>query len=148
MKLLIWLSRVLLIAGFALSVQAGNPVFTGEETNVAVKGYDVVAYFTMGKPVEGSPEYSTQWRGAEWHFANETHLNRFRENPERYAPAYGGYCAFGVVSGSKLASSPEYWMIHDGRLYLNLNEDVYNSWVADIEDNIRTANTNWPDQVE
>lgn len=136
------------LALFATSVLAGEPVFTAGEGEVAVEGYDVVAYFTRGEPMEGSPEHAIQWRGVEWRFASEAHLDRFRENPERYAPAYGGHCAFGVANGRKLASSPEYWVIHDGRLYLNLNEDVHGNWTEDLEENIEAADGNWPDRVD
>lgn len=133
---------------FATAVFAGEPVFTGEEDDVAVKGYDVVAYFTRGEPMEGSPEYAIQWRGAEWRFASDSHLDQFRENPERYAPAYGGHCAFGVANGRMLASSPEHWVIHDDRLYLNLNEDVHGNWTEDLEENIEAADGNWPNEVD
>lgn len=133
-----------LILLVSLPVFAGEPVFTGEEGNVAVGGYDVVAYFTRNEPAKGSPEYSVEWRGAEWHFANAEHRDRFRKNPERYAPAYGGYCAFGAAKGKALASSPDYWTIEDGRLFLNLNEDVHGKWNADRENHIKTADSNWP----
>lgn len=139
-----------LITGFLVSllsasVLAGGPVYTGEDSDVAVDGHDVVAYFTQSEPVEGSSEYSMQWRGAEWRFANEAHLARFREDPERFAPAYGGYCAFGVAKGKTLASSPDYWKIHDGRLFLNLNADIHDNWNADREGHIAAADQNWPD---
>ncbi len=85
-----------LLAGVAY---AESPVFTGETDDIAIGGYDVVAYFTEGEPAKGSSRYSHEWQGVEWHFASEEHLALFRENPERYAPAYGGHCAYGVFVG-------------------------------------------------
>lgn len=141
MKRFAYLITLLLLA--PLAAYAGDSIYTGEGNNVAINGYDPVAYFTQGEPMEGSPEYSTQWRGAEWHFANAEHLARFRENPEQYAPAYGGHCAFGAVQGKALASSPEYWTIEDGRLFLNLNEEVHGKWVAEKEENIEVGDRKW-----
>lgn len=144
MKLFNCMVTSLLISVLSASTYAGNPVYTGENGDVAVEGHDVVAYFTDGEPIEGSTEYSMQWRGAEWRFANEAHLSRFREDPEKYAPAYGGYCAYGVAKGKALASSPEYWAIHDGRLYLNLNADIHGNWNEDREGHVAAANKQWP----
>lgn len=134
-----------LISILSVPVSAGEPVFTGEDSDLAVNGYDVVAYFTRNEPAKGSPEHAMQWRGAEWRFASEEHLNRFRENPERYAPAYGGYCAYGAAKGKALASAPEYWAIEDGRLYLNLNAEVHGLWNENRKEHIQTADENWPE---
>lgn len=136
---------VLFTCLLAASAYAGEPVFTGDSGNVAVEGHDVVAYFTVGEPVKGSVEHSLQWRGAEWRFANEDHLDRFRENPEKYAPAYGGFCAYGVAQGKALASSPEYWSIHDGRLFFNLNEEIHHNWKNELEEHIKAADEQWPE---
>lgn len=132
------------ISFLSLPALAGEQVFTGDEGNVAVNGYDVVAYFTEGEPMQGSAEHSMQWRGAEWHFASADHLEKFRENPERYAPAYGGYCAYGAAKGKALASSPHFWNIKDGRLFLNLNEKVHGLWNQDPEKHIQEGDRNWP----
>lgn len=145
MKAIVYPITGILVLLLSVPALAGQPVFTGEDDDVAVKGYDVVAYFTRGEPTEGSPEHALQWQGAEWRFANAEHLALFRENPRRYAPAYGGYCAYGVVKGKALASSPEYWTIEDGRLYLNLNAEVQKLWDEDRQTHIRTADGNWPD---
>ena len=58
---------------------------------LAIKGYDPVAYFTLGKPVAGKQEFEYKWQDAKWRFANEDHLNLFKSDPEKYAPQYGGY---------------------------------------------------------
>lgn len=135
----------LLLAGAA---HASGPVHTGWFSNVAVDGHDVVAYFTRGEPVEGSVEHSTEWNGAEWRFASAEHLERFRADPERYAPAYGGFCAYAVAEGSTAAGDPEHWAIHDGRLYLNYDAEFQTRWEADREAYIAAADDNWPEVAE
>ncbi len=135
----------LLLAGAA---HASGPVHTGWLSNLAVDGHDVVAYFTQGEPVEGSAEHSIEWSGAEWRFASAEHLERFRADPERYAPAYGGFCAYAVAEGDTAAGDPRHWAIHDGRLYLNYNADIQARWEADREAYIAAANDNWPEVAE
>jgi YHS domain-containing protein len=112
--------------------------------SIAIKGYDPVAYFTDMKPVKGSPEFEFSWKGAVWRFSNAAHLEAFRANPEKYAPRYGGYCAY-AVSQNKLADiDPDAWTIYEGRLYLNLNNDVQRLWEEDKPGYIRKADQNWP----
>lgn len=135
----------LLLAGAA---HASGPVHTGWLSDLAVDGHDVVAYFTRGEPVEGSAEHSTEWNGAEWRFASAEHLERFRADPERYAPAYGGFCAYAVAEGDTAAGDPQYWAIHDDRLYLNYNAEIQARWDADREAYIAAANDNWPAVAE
>lgn len=132
----------------AAAVRAEEPVYTGWFSDLAVGGHDVVAYFTRGEAVEGSAEYSMQWRGAVWHFASEDHLQRFREDPSRYAPAYGGYCAYAVARGTTAAGDPDRWAIHDGRLYLTYDADAQSRWKADAEAHIATADEHWSEMVE
>lgn len=135
----------LLLVGTAYG---SGPVHTGAHDNLAVAGHDVVAYFTRGEPVEGSAEHSTQWNGAEWRFASAEHLERFRADPERYAPAYGGFCAYAVAEGYTAAGDPAHWAIHDGRLYLNYNAGVQTRWNTDREGYIAAADGNWPEVAE
>jgi YHS domain-containing protein len=130
----------LLFSGVAF---AATP-FNVDSDGVAIKGYDPVAYFTMSKPVKGNKKYEYKWEGAKWRFATEKHMDLFIENPEKYAPRYGGYCAFGVAVGSLFDIQPEAWSIVDDRLYLNKNLDVRETWRKDIPGNIRKADMNWP----
>lgn len=148
MKQITRLIAVSLAISLWTTVQATEPVLTDESGNVAAHGHDVVAYFTAGEPVPGSTEHSLQWRGAEWHFASEKHLAMFRDNPEKYAPAYGGYCAFGVARGKALASSPQHWSIHDGRLFFNLDAEIHSNWSKAQEKLIAAADEHWPELVE
>lgn len=119
-----------------------DPVFAKD--GVAIDGYDAVAYFTDAKPVEGSPDHAFEWKGAKWHFATEAHRAAFAENPDKYAPQYGGYCAFGVSRGYAVKVDPTAWKVVDGRLYLNYNHDVQAEWAKDIAGYITKADANWP----
>ena len=110
---------------------------------LALEGYDPVAYFTRGEPVEGVAAYTATFDGATYRFASAEHLAAFEASPEQYAPAYGGYCAFGLAMGQKVGSDPEVWEIVDGQLYLNVNQSVQERWEANIPGFVATAGHNW-----
>jgi YHS domain-containing protein len=112
--------------------------------SIAIKGYDPVAYFTEMKPVKGSPEFEYTWKGALWLFSSATHRDMFKAEPEKYAPRYGGYCAYAVSQGRIADIDPDAWTIYRGRLYLNLNKDVQKLWEKDKPGYIRKADENWP----
>ena len=114
----------------------------------AIRGYDPVAYFTEGKPVKGKAEFTHQWKGATWRFASAANRERFAAAPEKYAPQYGGYCAYGVAGGYTVKTEPDAWSVVDGKLYLNYDRSVQASWVKDIPGYIRKANANWPKALE
>ena len=134
----------------AIGLMAGNvyaadkPVYTGVFNSLAVSGYDPVAYFTEQKPVKGDSRFSTQYAGAEWQFTSAENRDKFVAAPERYAPQYGGYCAWAVSQGSTASADPQRWKIVDGKLYLNYDADVQKKWELDIASNIRKANQSWP----
>ncbi|MEM9349563.1 MAG: YHS domain-containing (seleno)protein, partial [Pseudomonadota bacterium] len=111
---------------------------------VAIRGTDPVAYFTEGKPVEGSAEFSFEYDGATWHFASAENRDAFAVDPVAYAPQYGGYCAWAVSQGYTASISPNAWSIHDGKLYLNFNRAVRARWAVGKEANIAAADANWP----
>ena len=129
----------LILAGTALQAQA---VFSTDDG--AIKGYDPVAYFLEGKPVKGGGAYTFDYNGATWHFSSEKNLKLFRENPEKYVPQYGGYCAYGVASGYKVKIEPEAWGIIDDKLYLKYDLRTQKAWNKDREAFISKANANWP----
>ena len=110
----------------------------------AIGGADPVAYFTMGKTVDGSKKHTLEWQGATWRFANAAHLEQFKAAPERYAPQYGGYCAWAVSEGYTAKIDPEAWEIVDGKLYLNYSKGIQKRWAADKGGNIAKADSNWP----
>jgi len=123
-------------------------VYTGTFSDVAADGYDVVAYFTEGKAVEGDSDYATQYKGVTWHFVSAKHRDRFEENPGKYAPAYGGYCAWSVSQGRLVAGNPRHWAIEDGRLFLNYNAQVHETWLAKKSRFIAQADANWPQVLQ
>lgn len=133
----------MLFAAFAGSAAAGGPVNKTLFGN-AIDGYDPVAYHTLGEPVEGSGDFEHEWMGATWRFANAEHRDLFAADPEKYAPAYGGYCAYGVSKGYKPGIDPDAWDIVDGRLYLNLNLDIQARWHEDVPGYIALADDVWP----
>lgn len=126
------------------AMAAKAETYTGLLSGTAVGGYDPVAYFRDGRPVEGSRAFSTAWKGATWRFASAGNLAAFKAAPEKYAPQYGGYCAWAVSQGYTAKGDPRHWTIVDGRLYLNYNADVKATWSKDIAGNIAKADANWP----
>lgn len=126
------------VAGTALS----SPVF--ERNGLAIRGYDPVAYFRESKPVRGSDSLRADWDGATWNFASAANRDAFLADPGKYAPRYGGYCAWAVSQGYTAPVSPEAWRIVDGKLYLNYSKSVQRTWEEDIPGNIAAADGNWP----
>jgi hypothetical protein len=111
---------------------------------VAIEGYDAVAYFLEGKPVRGSEAWVHGWNGATWRFSSAENRERFAAEPERYAPQYGGYCAYAVSENTVAGIDPEAWAIIGGRLYLNYSREVQDRWRKDLAVRIPHADANWP----
>ena len=122
-----------------------DPIYTGFFSNLAVDGYDTVAYFTEGKPIEGKKEFSTEYKGAQWRFSSAANLATFKADPTAYAPQYGGYCAYAVAQGDTASAEPDLWTIHKGKLYLNYSRSVNQTWREDMDAFIEQADTNWPE---
>lgn len=137
---------VALIGGFMLlssiGMFASRPVLASD--GVAIGGYDAVAYFLDGKPVKGTPQISEDWNGARWQFASLEHRDRFRAAPEKYAPQFGGYCAYAVSHNYTAKSDPAAWSIVDDRLYLNYDLDTQKEWLAQRDQFIADGHRNWP----
>ena len=135
------LSTAILLFAFSIFSQE-KAVFSTKAG--AIKGYDPVAYFKEGKPVKGVKEHSVQWNGAVWYFASAENKKAFQEDPESYAPQYGGYCAYGVSKGGLFKTEPEAWSIVEGKLYLNYNLSIKKDWEEDIPGYIQKADSKWP----
>lgn len=135
---------ILLLTCGAFSAFAVDPVNKSLIRGVAIKGYDPVAYFTMGKPVKGSDDFEHEYLNATWRFASAAHRDAFAKEPQKYMPQYGGYCAYGVSKGYAVGVDPEAWKVVEGKLYLNYNKDVQKAWLQDIPGRIRKADENWP----
>lgn len=122
--------------------QSRRPDYSGGA--LAVGGYDTVAYHSQRSAVPGKPEFRVSWRGAEWQFATAANRDLFVKEPDRYAPQYGGYCAFAVAGGSTAAGDPKVFDLVGGRLYLNLSTGTQSSWRRDQAGMIQRGDQNWP----
>jgi hypothetical protein len=122
----------------------GQEIFSKD--GVAIRGYDAVAYFTESKAVKGDDKFTFTWKNATWKFATENAREQFIADPEKFAPQFGGYCAYGMgdESGHKAPTAPDAWTIVDGKLYLNYDKDVRTLWKEKQDEFIDTANKNWP----
>jgi YHS domain-containing protein len=124
---------------------AANIEVNANGNDLALKGYDTVSYFTKGAPTKGSNKFTAAYNGAIYQFSSDENRDLFKAEPSKYAPQYGGYCAFGVTMNRKFDTDPTAWHIRGDKLYLNLNKDVQKKWVTDIPGYIKTAQNNWGD---
>lgn len=136
-------AAIVLCIANAGATAAKPPVNKGDD-DVAIKGYDTVAYVTAGRAVAGTSRFEYSWNGARWRFANAENRGRFIRQPERYAPQFGGYCSWAVSRGYTADVDPESFRIVDGRLYLIYSKTVQRRWEQDIPGNIAKAQANWP----
>ena len=136
---------VLVLSGIHFSGLAGaGEVNKGYFGNVAIKGYDPVAYFTEQRAVKGSSDITHSWLGVEWNFSNESHKQLFSANPVQYAPQYGGHCSDGIAYGTTTTNiDPQAWRIIDGKLYLNYDEGAAIE-IEEFEGQVARAEKNWP----
>ena len=119
--------------------EVNQPMFS----DIAINGYDPVAYSLSNQAVEGNEHYIHVWKEASWLFASEENKNKFMANPEKYAPEYGGYCAFAVSKGFTANTNPEVFELIDGKLYLFDGEDVKQEWKANLKENLEKGKINW-----
>lgn len=109
----------------------------------AIKGHDPVAYFTERKPVAGTESFTARYKGATFRFASAANRDAFLADPVRYAPQYGGFCAYGAAGGYKADTDPQAWSIVDGRLYLNYSRRIQATWNQDQAGYIAKADRSW-----
>ena len=129
--------------GVSNSKSAPQSIFYTEK-GIAIKGTDPVAYFVQNKPVQGNSQFSYQWGKATWYFESAKNRALFISNHNKYAPQYGGFCAWAVSQGYTAPIDPNAWKIVNGKLYLNFNQSVQRKWEQDIPGNIAKAERNWP----
>ncbi len=140
-----FLTMLAIVVGVGTSASAGQAADTVyQRDGAAIGGYDPVAYFTDGKPIAGSDAHIYQWQGATWRFASAESKAKFASAPEKYAPKYGGFCAWAVSQGYTAKTDPDAWSIVDGALYLNYSTAVRERWSADKPGNIAKSDKNWP----
>ncbi len=135
-----FLTRTVAASADELNVSTGG---TLAGPGLASHGYDVVAFFANGSPAPGSDKFAVAHKGGTYRFGSQANLDAFKASPDKYVPAYGGFCAYGTALGKKLDGDPRQWRIVDGKLYFNLNADISEVWAKDIPGNITKANANW-----
>lgn len=138
-----FLFTLLTLSLTSLIATAKDPI-NQNRRGLAIKGYDVVAYFEAGQPTEGKKEFTYEHKDATWRFSSPENLDSFKSNPDRYIPQYGGYCAWAVSQGYTAGVDPKAWKIVEGKLYLNYNAKIQKKWEADIPGFIEAANQHWP----
>jgi YHS domain-containing protein len=136
------LPGLLVLVFMPLAFAGEAPVFSTDDG--AIRGYDPVAYFTLGEPTRGRDQFTASWQGATYKFASAANLELFKADSAAYAPQYGGYCAYAVAKGATAGTVPEAWTIVDGKLYLNYSLVVQQRWRKDVPGYIKAADRNWP----
>ena len=135
------------LAAIPAAATAEDPVFTARG-NLAIRGYDPVAYFTEGEALKGSRDFAHDWQDATWRFASAENRDRFAADPEKYAPQYGGYCAWAVSRDYTAPTDPDAFTVVNGKLYLNYNRKIMEQWLEDRDAHIESADRNWPAVLE
>ncbi len=136
-----------ILMGFTLLLLTGSGGIAAgmaQADELAIKGYDTVAYFKDSKAVKGSGSFAFQWHGMTWQFSTKENRDLFAASPEKYAPQYDGWCAWAMTESRLAKTDPEVWKIVDGKLYLNCSQAAYEKWSKDIPGNIKKADAIWP----
>jgi YHS domain-containing protein len=144
MKRVIKTLALFLVSG---TLFAADLVNVSGASRVAIDGFDPVAFFTDSRPVNGSPDFQTTYRGATYFFASAEHKKLFEQNPRRYAPQYGGFCAYGAALDALFPVDINTWQVRNDKLYLNLNPEILKKFNSDFDGNISKADKNWPGLV-
>ncbi len=129
--------------GAACSRQGSVAQVNTDGNGFAVRGYDTVAFFAANAAIEGNPNFEYVWRGAKWAFANAENLERFKSDPEAFAPQFGGFCSYAVSQGYTADGDPGTFEIVDGKLYLNYSPKAKAAWEAEQQRHIREGESNW-----
>ncbi len=140
-RLVLGVLFVAFVCGTAVVAGPVNKTFIGAK---AIEGYDAVAYFKEKRPVRGKKKFSFSWKGANWYFASVANRDLFKKNPKKYAPQFGGYCAYAVAKGHTAGIDPNAWHIYKGKLYLNYDKDIQKKWLKKKRHYIQKAVKNWP----
>ena len=119
-----------------------------DNSGLALRGFDAVAYFAVDNAVKGDAKYGYVWNGAKWLFSSEENMKKFQASPESYAPQFGGYCSFAVSEGYTADADPEAWKVVDGKLYMNYNKQVKQKWEQNEHERIMKGLENWKELGE
>ncbi len=145
---LVGISALLLASLMMATASAGEPRINKTDDDVAINGYDTVAYFTDGQATKGSAKHEVLWQDARWRFASDDHRRLFAANPSRYAPQFGGWCAAGVAAGEFYTVDPETWAVVNDRLYLSFNRKARDRWENKRSENIAKAERVWAEHTK
>jgi YHS domain-containing protein len=132
------------LSWFTLGMRAANPISVTFFGSKAVGGYDTVAYHQNKKAIKGSKTHKTIWKGATWLFVSAENLRTFKGKPEKFAPAYGGYCAWAAGENKLVKADPTIFDLHNGRLFLNYNKKTRTDWKLDRKGMIKRGDSNYP----
>jgi YHS domain-containing protein len=127
----------------ACGKSVGFEAFSKTADGLAVRGYDTVAFFAEQSAVQGNPSYAYAWKGAKWLFSTPENMEKFKQNPEAYAPQFGGYCSYAVSHGYTADGDPRAWKIVDGKLFLNYNQKTKETWEKEQNQFIKQGEENW-----
>jgi hypothetical protein len=148
-RLLTFFVLLLIVAAPAYSqAPAGKTLVNVNDKGIALQGYDPVAFFSAGRPTKGDPSITARHAGATYWFATSENKAAFEAAPDRYAPAFGGFCAYGASNGYTAPVEIGTWQIVDGRLLLNYNQSIRKKFDADRAAYLQKADANWPGIVE
>ncbi|MCV0428265.1 MAG: hypothetical protein K5905_22645 [Roseibium sp.] len=137
------IAALVVVGGLVSSAFGAGFDVNATVTGLALRGVDPVSYFANGAPQDGDFAITEVHNGATYRFVSEENRDLFKQDPEKYLPQYGGFCAFGTAMGVKVDGDPDLWKIVDGKLYLNLSESIQERWNKDIPGFINTADGNW-----
>jgi len=144
---LIFFVALILVAAVFVSTKKISPISLkiwgdiNTRSDVALQGYDPVAFYTKDKAVMGVEEFTYQWQEVQWQFESQQNKQAFIEEPEKYAPQYGGYCSFAVSQGVTADINPQVWHLENQKLYLFMDEGVKTEWLKG--GGRALANANW-----
>lgn len=111
--------------------------------NIAIKGYDTVSFFAENGAIKGNPQFEFVWNGAKWLFSSKENMEKFQQNPEQFAPQFGGHCSWSISHGQIAEGDPNAWKVVDSKLYLNNNSQVKEKWEAEQKKLIADGVKNW-----
>ncbi len=146
MKRKLFLAFLVLAAWSAMA--AAKELLNVDGNGVAIQGYDPVAFFTDNRPIKGSPQFQSEYKGAKYYFVSSEHKAAFEKEPAKYEPQFGGYCAYGVSHGRKAPIKIEAWQIVNGRLLMQYDLDIKGEFNRDQQGSLKKADENWPGLVE
>ena len=139
------LSIILFVALMSLPTFAQTVKHINVKNNIAIQGYDPVAYFESNKAIEGKKEITAKFNEVTYQFASENNKDLFLKNPSHYEPQFGGFCAYGLSEGYEAPIEPEAFTIVDNKLFLNYNLKVKEMWSKEQAARIKKAMVNWED---